>query len=270
VRAAIITVCFNSADTVEDTVESVLAQRYSDVEHIIVDGGSTDGTQETVAKYNGHIKHFVSGPDEGIYDAMNKGIQLADGDFVGFLNADDVYADDHVISDVVAVAEEKSVDAVYGDLLYVQRDDTSKVVRYWKAGEYLPRAFRLGWVPPHPTFFCRRELFDRYGPFDATYRLAGDFELMLRFMEKHRIRVAYIPRPLVRMRVGGRANTVRGVLRGNREILRAFAANGMKPAAGFFWRKPLVKVGQLFRRPQGMPRVSVDQRRHMRATEDAG
>jgi glycosyltransferase involved in cell wall biosynthesis len=248
-RITVVTVCFNSADTLEDTLVSVLAQRCPGLEYILVDGGSTDGTRQLVANYNGRIKQFVSEPDEGIYDAMNKGIRLAAGDFVGFLNADDMYVDDRVLTDVAANVEQEDVDAVYGDLLYVRRDDTDKVVRYWKAGEYLPGAFRLGWVPPHPTFFCRRELFERFGPFDARYRLAGDFELMLRFLEKHRIRVGYLPRPLVKMRVGGRANTVRGVLRGNREILRAFAANGVKPAPGFFWRKPLVKVGQLVRRP---------------------
>ncbi|MBN2133902.1 MAG: glycosyltransferase [Sedimentisphaerales bacterium] len=255
-KISIITVCYNCADTLEDTVESVGCQSHSDVEHIVVDGGSSDGTQDLVAEHDGRISKFVSEPDEGIYDAMNKGIRLAEGEFVAFLNADDMYADDRVISDVVAAAEAGDVDAVYGDLLYVRRDDTSKVVRYWKAGEYLPGAFRFGWVPPHPTFFCRRSVFERFGAFDSAYRLAGDFELMLRFLEKHRVRVGYIPRPLVRMRVGGRANTVRGVLRGNREILRAFAANGLKPAPRFFWRKPLVKVGQLLKRPKAERPVS--------------
>jgi len=255
-RVSIVTVCFNAAPTIQNTVQSVRAQRYRDLEHIVVDGGSTDGTQDLVAKHNGRISKFVSEPDEGIYDAMNKGIRLAQAEFVAFLNADDMYADDRVISDVVAAAEAGDVDAVYGDLLYVRCDDTSRVVRYWKAGEYLPGAFRLGWVPPHPTFFCRRSLFEKFGAFDADYRLAGDFELMLRLIEKQRIRVGYIPRPLVRMRVGGRANTVSGVLRGNREILRAFAVNGLKPAPGFFWRKPLVKVGQFLRRPKAEPPVS--------------
>jgi len=254
---SVITVCLNGVLTIEDTVGSVLRQNHELIEYIVVDGASTDGTQGLVAKYNGGVSKFVSEPDEGIYDAMNKGIRLAEGEFVAFLNADDMYADDRVISDVVAAAEAGDLDAVYGDLLYVRRDDTSRVVRYWKAGEYLPGAFRLGWVPPHPTFFCRRSVFEKFGAFDANYRLAGDFELMLRFLEKHRIRVAYIPRPLVRMRVGGRANTVRGVLRGNREILRAFAANGLKPAPGFFWRKPLVKVGQFLRRPKAEPPTSL-------------
>jgi len=257
VKISVVTVCYNCAHTLADTLESVRRQSHGELEHILVDGGSTDGTQDLVAKHNGRISKFVSEPDEGIYDAMNKGLCLAEGEFVAFLNADDMYTDDHVISDVVAAAEAGDVDAVYGDLLYVRRDDPGKVVRYWKAGEYLPGAFRLGWVPPHPTFFCRRRVFERFGAFDSAYRLAGDFELMLRLIERHGIRVGYIPRPLVRMRVGGRANTVRGVLRGNREILRAFAANGLKPAPGFFWRKPLVKVGQFLRRPKAEPPTSL-------------
>ena len=248
-RISVITVCYNSAETIGDTLQSVLGQGYANIEHIVVDGGSTDGTQDVVAGYNGRIEKFVSEPDEGIYDAMNKGIRMATGDLVGFLNADDMYADESVIADVAAAVEAGDLDGVYGDLLYVRRDDCGKVVRYWKAGEYLPGAFRLGWVPPHPTFFCRRRLFEEYGYFNAFYRIAGDFELMLRLMEKHRIGVGYIPRPLVRMRVGGRANTIRGMLRGNREILHAFAANGVRPSPGLFWRKPLAKLGQLARRP---------------------
>lgn len=248
-KISIVTVCYNSADTLEDTIESVSRQECADIEHIIVDGGSTDGTQDLVARYNGRIKQFVSEPDEGIYDAMNKGIQMAEGDIVGFLNADDMYADESVISDVATALEAGDVDGVYGDLVYVRRDDASKVTRYWKAGEYLPGAFRLGWVPPHPTFFCRRGLFEKFGGYDAFYRIAGDFELMLRLIERHRVRVGYIQRPLVRMRIGGRANTIRGMLCGNREILHAFAANGIRPSPGLFWRKPLAKLGQLARRP---------------------
>lgn len=248
-RISIITVCFNCADTIADTIRSISDQVYKNIEYIIVDGGSTDGTRELVGRYNGRVQKYISEPDEGIYDAMNKGIRMAEGEFIGCLNADDVYADSEVISDVVAAAEAQAVEAVYGDLLYVRRGDTNKVVRYWKAGEYLPGAFRLGWVPPHPTFFCRRELFERFGYYRPRYRIAGDFELMLRLLEKHRVHVGYLPRPLVRMRVGGLANTIRGMMRGNREILHALAANGFTPSPGFFVRKPLSKLGQLARRP---------------------
>ncbi len=247
-KVSIATVCYNSVDTIVDTLQSVLLQDYADAEHIVIDGGSTDGTVDIVSKYNGCIAEFVSEPDEGIYDAMNKGARLATGDIIGFLNADDIYADTRVLYDVAATMETTELDAVYGDLVYVRRDDPARVTRYWKAGEYLPGSFRLGWVPPHPTFFCRRKLFEQHGYFNPLYRIAGDFELMLRLIEKNRIRVGYIQRPLVRMRVGGRANTIRGMLRGNREILHAFAANGLRPSPGFFLRKPLAKLGQFTRR----------------------
>ncbi len=249
-RISIVTVCYNSVETLGDTVRSVLGQAGVDAEHVIVDGGSTDGTAELVAGYNGQIAKFISEPDEGIYDAMNKGLRMATGEIVGCLNADDVYADDQVLCEVADAIQSQGLDAVYGDLLYVRRDDGEKVVRYWKAGPYLPGAFRVGWVPPHPTFFCRRELFERLGYYDPQYRIAGDFELMLRLMEKNRIRTGYLQRPLVRMRVGGRANTIRGMLRGNREILHAFAANGLRPSAGLFVRRPLARLGQLARRPR--------------------
>ncbi|MBN1359635.1 MAG: glycosyltransferase [Sedimentisphaerales bacterium] len=257
-KISIVTVCFNCADTIEGTLASVLNQAHENIEYVVVDGGSTDGTQTVVTALNGRVRKFISEPDHGIYDAMNKGIGLAEGDFVGFLNADDLYVDEKVISDIVAAAAAQEADAVYGDLLYVRRDNIDKVVRYWKTGQYLPGAFRLGWVPPHPTFFCRRELLETFGGFDANYRIAGDFELMLRLIEKHRIRTAYVRRPLVRMRVGGRANTIGGMWCGNREILRAFAANGIRPSPSFFLRKPLSKLAQLGKRPaRAVPRPTV-------------
>lgn len=246
-KISIVTVSYNSADTIQDTLTSVVRQTYGSIEYIVVDGGSTDGTQSLVGQYNGGVQQFVSEPDNGIYDAMNKGIQMAQGDVIGFLNADDLYVDEAVISDIAEAAEE--AEAVYGDLLYVRREDVNKVVRYWKAGEYLPGAFRLGWVPPHPTFFCRRSVLEKFGSFDPLYRIAGDFELMLRLIEKHKVSVSYVPRPLVRMRVGGRANTLRGMLRGNREILRAFAVNGIRPSPSLFLRRPLTKLSQLRQRP---------------------
>lgn len=249
-KSSVITVCFNSVDTIEDTIRSVLSQAHGDLEYIIVDGGSTDGTLEVIAKYRDRIARCISEPDDGIYDAMNKGIRAATGQIIGCLNADDMYADDKVISEISAMAEKQGAHGVYGDLLYVHRDDCSKVVRYWRAGPYLPGAFRHGWVPPHPTFFCRKDVLEEFGYFDDLYRIAGDFELMLRLIEKHRIRLGYIPRPLVRMRAGGRANTVRGIVRGNREILHAFAENGVRPSMRFLWNRPFTRIGQLVKRPK--------------------
>ncbi len=249
-KVSVVTVCFNSADTVEDTIRSVCEQEYKPVEHVIIDGGSTDGTVEIVKRHNGRIKKFISEPDEGIYDAMNKGLHLAQGEIVAFLNADDVYASPTVISKVVAAMHAENTDGVYGDLVYVRRRNGHRIVRYWRAGEYQPRVFDSGWVPPHPTFFCRRALYQEFGGFNPSYRIAGDFELMLRLIEKHRIRVQYIPRPFVQMRAGGRANTLRGIIQGNREIVHAFRDNGLEFSSRFFCLKLFRKLRQFVQKPR--------------------
>lgn len=248
-KVSIVTVCFNSAATIDDTIRSVREQKYEHLEHIIIDGGSTDGTQEVIGRYNGRIKKFISEPDRGIYDAMNKGLRLAKGDIVGFLNADDVYASPAVIGDIVAAMHEGCADGVYGDLVYIGRHDSRRVLRYWRAGEYWPKAFYSGWVPPHPTFFCRTALYRELGGFDPVYRIAGDFELMLRFIEKHRICMQYIPKPLVRMRAGGRANRVRGIIQGNREIVQAFHSNGLQCSGRFFFSKLIRRTRQFLWKP---------------------
>jgi glycosyltransferase involved in cell wall biosynthesis len=248
-KISIVTVCFNSAATIEDTIRSIREQQYEHIEHVIIDGGSTDGTQEIVGRYNGRIKKFVSEPDRGIYDAMNKGLAFAGGDVVGFLNADDVYASPSVIGDVVSAMHKDHTDGVYGDLVYVGRHDPNRIVRYWQAGAYRPRAFYDGWVPPHPTFFCRTSVYRELGGFDPAYRIAGDFELMLRFIEKNGIHLQYVPKPLVRMRAGGRATTIRGIVQGNREIIRAFRRNDMAFSGRFFCTKLARKAQQFLSRP---------------------
>jgi len=248
-KVSVVTVCFNSAATIEDTIRSIREQQYEHIEHVIIDGGSTDGTQEVVGRYNGRIKKFISEPDRGIYDAMNKGLRLVAGDVVAFLNADDVYASPNVIGDVVSAMHKERTDGVYGDLVYVGRHDPNRIVRYWQAGAYRPRAFYEGWVPPHPTFFCRTSIYRELGGFDPAYRIAGDFELMLRFIEKNGIHVQYVPKPLVRMRAGGRANRVRGIIQGNREIIHAFHSNGMECSSRFFCTRLARRLQQLLLRP---------------------
>lgn len=243
-KVSIVTVCFNSAGTIEDTIRSVREQEYEQIEHVIVDGGSTDGTIDVVKKYNGRIKKFISEPDEGIYDAMNKGLRLVQGDVVAFLNADDVYTSQSVISEIVGALQAGNADGVYGDLAYVGSKNNRRIVRYWRAGEYRAGAFRSGWVPPHPTFFCRTALYREFGGFNPACRIAGDFELMLRFIEKHKIRVRYVPKPFVYMRAGGRGNTLRGILQGNREIIQAFHRNDMAFPPGFFFTKFFRKAPQ--------------------------
>ncbi len=218
-KISIITVCFNSAKTIMDTIHSVANQDYTDIEHIVVDGGSTDGTVEIISKASS-IARFVSEPDEGIYDAMNKGISMANGDIVGILNADDFYNSNHVLSSIAKVFENSSIDACYADLVYVDQNDTDKVVRYWKSSSFKQGLFLKGWMPPHPTFFCKKSVYEKYGVFNLDYKIAADVEILFRFIEQVGIKTGYLPELLVRMRMGGTTNkSISNILIQNREIL---------------------------------------------------
>lgn len=223
-KITIITVCYNSAKTIEQTIQSVLNQHYPNLEYIIIDGASTDGTQNIVKKYADKITLFKSEPDKGIYDAMNKGLTLATGDIVGLLNADDLYAHAHVLAKVNTTFE-RDIDACYGDLIYFPENDQSKVLRYWKSNEFKAGLFAKGWCPPHPTFFVKRTIYAQQGLFNTTYRMGNDVELMMRFLEKAKIKSAYIPQVLVHMRAGGVSNRgFKNILIQNKCILQAARA----------------------------------------------
>lgn len=212
----------NAADTIEDTMFSVHSQNYPNIEYIVIDGASTDGTMEIVNRYSEKLFKVVSEPDSGTYDAMNKGLTIATGDIIGFLNADDVFADHTVLEQVARVFQDKSVEICYADLVYVEKDNINKIVRYWKSAPFKKGAFARGWCPPHPTFYVRRSVYQRWGGFDSSYKLAADAELIVRFMEKGRARSAYIPSLWVKMRVGGQTNlNVKNIIRQNKEILRS-------------------------------------------------
>jgi glycosyltransferase involved in cell wall biosynthesis len=244
---SIITVSFNCRDTLRDTIESVLAQSVA-AEHIIIDGGSTDGTMDMLRGYGDKLAKVVSEPDEGIYDAMNKGIRLATGDVIGILNADDFYSHREVLAKVLSVFSEKGVDSAYGDLEYVDPVQTSRVVRKWKAGTYHSGDFLLGWMPPHPTFFVTKAVYEKYGLYRPDFYSAGDYEMMVRLMYKHRISSAYIPEVLVRMRAGGVSNSsIRRRLEANREDRRAWKVNGIRAPFYTTILKPLRKVGQFLK-----------------------
>lgn len=254
-KISIITIAYNSAATIEDTIQSVLSQDYPEVEYIIVDGASTDKTLSIVDRYADRIAHFISEPDKGIYDAMNKGVQLATGDVIGILNSDDFYADTRVLSDVASrfgaerTDSAANIDALYADLVYVDREKGDKVVRYWKAGPYRPNSFRRGWMPPHPTFFVRRACYERYGLYSLDLRSAADYELMLRFIHKHGIKLAYLERVITHMRIGGESNvSIKNRIRANQEDRRAWTMNGLRPAWYTLSLKPLSKLGQFVRR----------------------
>ena len=248
-KVSIITVVYNNKDTIKDAIESVLNQTYKNIEYIIVDGGSTDGTVNIIKNYEDKIDKFISEKDNGIYDAMNKGIKLASGDIVGILNSDDFYASNNIIEKVVNEFIEKKVDSVYGDLVYVDAKNTDKIVRYWRSKPFKEGLFKKGWHPPHPTFFVRKEIYNKCGLFNLNFKIAADYELMLRFLEKCKISSSYIPQVLVKMRIGGESNkNIKNIIKANIECLKAWEVNDLTVNYFLFFIKPISKILQFRRR----------------------
>ncbi|MEP0916936.1 glycosyltransferase [Leptolyngbya sp. DQ-M1] len=249
-RVSIITVTYNAGATIRDTIESVLAQDYPNIEHIIVDGASSDNTVEIVQSYGDRVAKFISEPDRGMYDGMNKGIKLATGDVVAILNADDFYVDSRVISTIAEQFEQHQVDSVFGDLVYVKHDNPEKVVRYYSSASFHPGKFAYGWMPAHPTFVVKRWAFDRYGYFKTDYKIAADYELLIRFLAIHKLSYHYLPQVLVKMRTGGASTanlSSNWIL--NREIVRGCLENGIQTNMTKVLSKYFVKVFQLVVRP---------------------
>ena len=205
-KVSIITVSFNSINTITRTICSVIDQTYSNIEYIIIDGNSNDGTKEIIESFGNKIQKFISEPDKGIYDAMNKGIKVATGDIVGILNSDDILYDNNVIEDIVKAFKEEDIDCCYGDLVYLDRNNINKITRKWISSEFKEGAFEKSWTPPHPTFYCKREIYEKYGYYRIDFKIASDTELMYRFLEKHKIKSKYICRMMVKMRDGGISN----------------------------------------------------------------
>ncbi|HIK38818.1 MAG: glycosyltransferase [Geminocystis sp.] len=245
-KISVITVVRNRKDTIKDAIESVLSQTHQDTEYIVVDGASDDGTTEIIRQYQDKISKFISEPDKGIYDAMNKGIKLATGDVIGILNGDDLYASDDILETVAKEFMGKNIDCLYGDLVYVDTKDTSKVIRYWKSSSFTEGLFKKGWHPPHPTFFARRRYYEEYGYFNLDLKIAADYELMLRFLERHKLNSVYLPRVMVKMRIGGESNkSIKNIIRANIECYKAWKINKMNVSPLMVIRKPLSKVMQL-------------------------
>jgi glycosyltransferase involved in cell wall biosynthesis len=218
-KISIITVCFNSEKTIQDTLVSVSNQKNVDVEHIIVDGASKDGTLDIINNHH-KVSRLISEPDKGIYDAMNKGIALATGEIIGTLNADDFYYEENVLKEVEKVFLDPEVEACYGDLVYIKQDDVNQTVRFWKSNEYEEGLFKSGWMPAHPTFFLRKTVYERLGAFRLDYKIAADFELLFRFIEQNKIKTQYIPKVMVKMRLGGTTNkSLKNIWVQNREIV---------------------------------------------------
>ncbi len=247
-KVSIITVCYNSAKTIENTIRSVISQDYNNIEYIVVDGGSIDNTLHILEKYKTNISKLISENDEGIYFAINKGIAIATGDIIAILHADDFYTNNQIIYTIVKAFTENQTDTVYGDLQYVDRNDTSKVVRHWRSGEYKINLFLKGWMPPHPAFFARKTCYEKYGAFDTTLKYAADYELMLRLLHKNKCSTAYIPQVLVKMRVGGKSNvTLLNRIKANREDKKAWLINNLKPGIFTFFLKPFSKIRQFLK-----------------------
>ena len=250
VRISIITATYNSAATISDTLRSVASQDYSEIEHIIVDGGSTDDTLSIVSQFP-HVARVISEKDNGIYDAMNKGLRVCTGEIIGLLNSDDFYVSTTVIRQVVEKLITDQTDSLYGDLVYVHPEETRKVKRTWIAGKFHPRKFLYGWMPPHPTFFVRRKIYEVLGEFNTNLKSAADYELMLRFLYKSKISVSYLPHVLVKMRAGGMSNaTLSNRIKANREDREAWRVNHIQPYFFTTWLKPIRKLIQFVRKPK--------------------
>lgn len=251
-KISIITVCYNSAKTIQETLQSVTGQDYPHLEYIIIDGASTDGTLEIIRAFGNKVQKLISEPDKGIYDAMNKGIAYASGDVIGLLNADDLYAHSNVLTQVAQAFNDDTLDACYSDLIYFSPQAQNKVLRYWRGSAFRPGLFAKGWCPAHPTFFVRRSVYDRFGVFDIGFRGGNDVELMMRFLEKHHITTRYIPEVWVRMRAGGVSNnSIKGIIRQNQQILQAAKKLDIAISPfGFICHKILSRLTQWIVKPK--------------------
>ena len=228
IKVSVITCTFNSEATILETIESVGNQTFPNIEHIIIDGGSSDRTLELCAGYSGRQKLVVSEPDDGIYDAFNKGIAASTGDIISILNSDDIYVTDDVIQDVVSAFQKNDAEIVYGDVFIVGQYDETKILREWKSSEYETGSMQKGWHPPHPSLFVKRTTYMEHGTYTVDFKVSADFDMMLRLFEVNKVPSFYLSGNLVRMRAGGRSSTVSGIISGNKDVIRAFKRNGIK------------------------------------------
>ncbi len=247
-KISIITACYNNADTIEDTLKSVTEQTYPNIEYIIIDGKSTDDTLKIVSKCSAKIAKIASEPDKGIYDALNKGIAAATGDVIGFLHADDVYAHSDAIKKVAKCFENQATDSLYGDLVYTSKDDLNKTVRTWISGEFRFSDLKKGWMPPHPTFFVTKKIYEKYGNFDTTFKIAADYDIVLRFLAVGKISTQYLPEVLIKMRTGGASNkSLKNIIQKSREDIRALRKNKVG-GFGILFMKNVRKIPQFFKK----------------------
>lgn len=252
-KVSIITVCFNSGGTIRDTLLSVQSQNYPHIEHVIVDGGSSDDTMGIVAEFRDSLGPVVSEPDNGLYDAMNKGIGMATGDVIGILNSDDFFEDSEVVRTVMQAFEDNlSVDVVFGDVVFVAPSDLRSIIRFYQAGHFRPWKLRFGWMPPHPATFVRRSVYAQFGGYRLDMKISADFEMFVRWLVKHKLRYCWIDKVIVRMRSGGASTAgLKSSLILNTEIVRSCRENGLYTNLAFVLTKVPLKLLELVRRPSG-------------------
>ena len=241
-KISIITIAYNSELYIRDCIKSVLSQSYPNLEYIVIDGHSTDGTLKIIKEFEGRIDTILSEKDSGIYEAINKGIKRASGDIIGILNSDDLFADNEVVQRIVTEFEDRNLSVVLSDVQFVQRNDTSKPVRFYSSKFFRPWMFRFGFQPAHPTFYAKRELFEKFGVYRTDLRIAGDFELLLRFLKKNKVRFKYVSDVWVKMRIGGISTSgISSILKLNNEIVLAHKHNGIYTNKLFVYSKYLIK-----------------------------
>ncbi len=255
-KVSIITICFNSQKTIKQAIESVLSQDYEDIEYIIVDGGSPDGTVGIIKSFGNKIDKFVSEKDKGLFDALNKGIKMATGEIVGILHSDDIFASSNIVQKVAKEMAEKNAWACWGDLVYVDKNNPNKIVRVWKSSAYKKGLFKKGWMPPHTTFFARKEAFEKYGYYKLNFEMAADYELMLRFLEKFNIASCYIPEIFVKMRTGGVSDrslkNITKIIKTNIRAYKAWKENNLKVSPFVLIKKPMSKIFQSFKKNENV------------------
>jgi len=247
-KISIITAVYNNKNYIADCIESVISQSYQEIEHIVIDGGSTDGTKEILENYRLRVTHYISEPDNGMYDAINKGISLASGDIIGLLHSDDLFADKNVIADIAATFIKRSADGVFGNLLYVDRSNILNIVRYWKSSPFIIKNLKKGWMPPHPTLFLKKDIVNKIGFYNTKYKIAADYDFMLRALTTPGLRFEYIPSVITHMRTGGASNkSVKNMILKSWEdyiILRRNKVGGFSA----LFLKNFSKLGQFLRR----------------------
>lgn len=247
-KISVITATWNSAATIQDTLHSLAAQTYDNIEYIIIDGGSTDHTLELIKNSGVKVDILVSEKDKGIYDALNKGIQRATGDVIGFLHSDDIFASNESLSWVAHAFKANEVDAVYADLDYVSKENPDQIIRRWVSGAFQRNKMKNGWMPPHPTFYMKRACYQRMGGFNLSYRIAADYESLLRYIWKGQIALTYIPHVLIKMRVGGASNrSLKNIIQKSKEDLRAMKENHLACLRAILG-KNLSKIPQFFKK----------------------